>query len=163
VTCHNRRRARRPDLIARAVHWRMELGIATGGALLAHFTSIEFAGVLGGTAGILVVGVPPIRCAAIRAYQLVALPHRVRRALGEAGAVDSNGKLPWVLYARSAGPNVIWVEIKLRAGVTYDDLYLAMPNIRTACAALDARAFLHAGRSDRARVILLKPRWGLFG
>jgi hypothetical protein len=160
MTCHHRR-AHRPDLIARAVHCRIELGIATGGALLGHFTSFELVGVLSGTAGVLVVTVPAIRGAAVRAYQLVALPHRVRKALAEAGAVDSNGNLPWVLYARSAGPNAIWIEIKLRAGVTYEDLYWAVPNIQTACAALDARVFLHAGRSDRARVILLKPRWGL--
>jgi hypothetical protein len=155
------RRPRRPGFTAVAVRWRIELATATGAALLVHFTGPTFAGMVATAAAAAAVVAPPVREAAVRAYQLVALPHRVRKALAEAGTVDSNGNLPWILYARSAGPNAIRVEIKLRAGVTYDDLYFAAPDIRTACAALDARVFLHAYRSDRARVFLIRPRWGL--
>jgi hypothetical protein len=156
-----RRRPRRPGFTVVALRWRIELGVVLAAALLVDFAGLPAAGLMATAGGAAVAVVPPVRGATVRAYQLVALPHRVRKALAEAGAVDSNGHLPWILYARSAGPHVIQVEIKLRAGVTFEDLYFALPNIRTACAALDARVFPHAHRPDRARLFLVRPRWGL--
>jgi hypothetical protein len=156
-----RRRPRRPALVAVAVRWRIELAATAGTALLVHVISPTVAGLVITAATAAVVAVPPVRGAAVRAYQLVALPHRVRKGLAEGGAVDSKGHLPWVLHARSAGPNAIRVEVKLRAGVTIDDLHEALPNIRTACAAPEARVFLRGCRPDRAAVFLIRPRWGL--
>jgi hypothetical protein len=156
------RRPRRPGLIARAIHWRIELAIAASTGLLAHFTGPTFVCLLATAAIAVVATVPVIRQATVRAFHLIALPHRVRTALAQAGAVDLDGRLPWVLWARSAGPNVVRVEVQLRAGVTFADLYDAIPNVGTACATLDARVFQRVCRCDRASVFLVKPRWGLW-
>ncbi len=157
------RHPRRPGLIRRAVHWRIELAIAVGTALLIHFTGLAFVCLLATAVIAVVATVHAVREAAVRAFYLIALPHRIRTALAQAGAIDLDGRLPMVLWARSAGPNVVRVEVQLRAGVTFDDLCNAMPNVGTACATVDARVFQRLCRCDRASLFLIRPRWGLWG
>jgi hypothetical protein len=153
---------RRPGLFAWLLRCRVELATITSGSLLAHLAGPAVIGLLMATAGILVAAVPAVRHRATRAYQLVVLPHRVRSALTEAGAVDRRGRLPWVLWALPAGPNAVRVEVKLRAGVTFEDLYDATSNLEVACAARAVVVGLHDRRPDRARIILIHPRWGLW-
>src|SRR4051812_39743067 len=112
---------RRPGLVRCAVQWRIELATAVGVALLVHFAGPTFACLLTIAVIAVVTTAPPVRQAVVRPFHLVVLPHRVRTALAQAGAVDLDGRLPWVLWARSAGPNVIRVEVQLRAGVTFED------------------------------------------
>jgi hypothetical protein len=153
---------RRPGLLAWLVRCRVELAAITSGSLLAHVVDPAVIGLLMATAGILVASVPAARHRATRAYQLVLLPHRVRSALAEAGAVDRRGRLPWVLWALPAGPNAARVEVKLRAGVTFEDLHGAVSNLGVACAAQEVKVFLHKRRPDRARIFLIRPHWGLW-
>jgi hypothetical protein len=131
------------------------------GALVVDATSPFTGSVLAVAAGILIAAVPGVRRLATRLFQLVVLPHRMRTALGEAGAVDLRGRLPWVLWARSAGSNVVLVELKLRAGVTFEDIHHAVPHIRTACAAPEVRILMRR-RPDRLAVALIRPHWGLW-
>ena len=156
------RRPRRPGLLRRLVRCRTEVAIIASGSSFAHVAGPEAVGISAAATGILIAAVPSIRHRASRVHQLVAIPHRVRSALGEAGAVNRRGLLPWVLWALPMGPNAVRVEVKLRAGVTFEDLYYAVPNLQTACAAGDVRIFLHKRRPDRATIILIRPRWGLW-
>jgi hypothetical protein len=159
--CDHRRRPRRPGLIRRAVYWRVELASATVGGSLIHYTGPVVVELLAATTGLVIATFPPAREVAVRCFHLVALPHRVRTALAQAGAVDLDGRLPWVLWARSAGPNAVWVEVKLRPGVTYSAVCRAIPHIEIACVSPEVFAFRHTLRSDRVRVFLIRPRWGL--
>lgn len=153
----------RPGLLALAIRWRIELvGVVTV-ALVWRFTSGFALTVLTVAIAIVVATVPPVRQAAARGWQLVVLPHRVRTALAEAGVVDRRGRLPWVLWALSAGENVVRVEVKLRAGITFEDVYLATPHLRTACASPEVRVLLRPRRPDRVTILLVRPRWGLLG
>jgi hypothetical protein len=159
MTADDHRSWRRwPGLLAVVVRWRIEVTAVTAIGLLWHLAGGFFVGTLAVTTAILTATVPAIRQAAVRSWQLVTLPHRVRTALAQAGAVDRDGRLPWVLWARSAGPNVVMVEVKLRPGVTFDDLSLARPHIAVACAAAEVVVLVRRCRPDRAVVCLVRPR-----
>jgi hypothetical protein len=155
------RRRHRPGFIARAIQWRVEVVAASSLGVLVAFVNHVVVYAIAGTAAILIVSVPHLRRAAVRAWLLVVLPHRVRSGLAQSSAVDLDGRPPWVLWASSAGPNVIKVEVKLRSGITADDLFRATGYIAGACAAPEVRVFLHEHRPDRASVFLVRPRWGL--
>jgi len=155
------RRPRRVGLVRWLIRGRVEVTTVAAGAFVVEQAGSTTATVLAAGAGILVAAVPGVRWWATRVFQLVALPHRVRSALGEAGAFDLRGRLPWVLWARSAGPNVVLVELKLRAGVTFEDVLHAVPHLRTACAAPEVRVLMRR-RADRLALALVRPRWGLW-
>ncbi|MCO1657268.1 hypothetical protein [Pseudonocardia humida] len=158
---HRSRRPRRVGLVRWLVRGRVELTTVVSGALAVDSAGPWISGLLAAVGGVLIAAVPGVRHGVIRAYQLVVLPHRVRSALTEACAVDLRGRLPWVLWALPAGPYAVLVEVKLRAGVTFEDLYDAVPNIRTACAAPEVRVLMRR-RPDRLAVLLIRPRWGLW-
>lgn len=155
--------AHRPSLLALALRWRVELVGVLVIALVWRFTGGLTLTALTIAGAIVLATVPPVRQVAARGWQLVALPHRVRTALAEAGAVDRHGRLPWVLWAASAGPNVVRVEVKLRAGVVFEDIYLSIPHLSTACASPEVRVLLRSRRPDRVTILLVRPRWGLCG
>lgn len=155
------RRRYRPGFIVRGICWRLELAAASTLALLAYSVNHTVVLVLAGTAAILTASVPVLRRVAVRAWQLVVLPHRVRSGLAQSCAVDLDGRPPWVLWACSAGPHVVRVEVKLRSGIPAEELFLAVPHVAGACAAPEVRVFLHEHRPDRVSVFLVRPRWGL--
>ena len=155
------RRHRWPGLLPVIVRWRVEVAVVAAVGLLWHLTGALVLAVVAATAAILIAAVPVVRYAAVRSWQLVALTHRVRAALVSAGVEDRYGRLPWVLWASSAGPDVVLVEVKLRPGVTFDDLYLARPHLAVACAAAEVQVLMRRSRPDRVVVLLVQPRWGL--
>jgi hypothetical protein len=154
---------RRPGLAAVAVRWRVELAAGAALGTTWHFAGSTVIAAVIAAAVLVVATVPPVRQFTARGWQLVVLPHRVRAALAEAGAVDRLGRLPWVLWALSAGENVVRVEVKLRAGVAFEDVYFAAPYLRSACASPEVRVLLRPRRPDRVTVLLVRPRWGLLG
>lgn len=154
---------RRPSLAAVALRWRVELAATAGLGTAWHYAGSAVVVIVLVVAVLVVATVPPARQVAARGWQLVVLPHRVRAGLAEVDAVDRHGRLPWVLWARSAGENVVRVEVKLRAGVTFEDVYLAIPNLAAACASPEVRVLLRPRRPDRVTILLVRPRWGLFG
>jgi hypothetical protein len=151
---------RRPGLGAVAVRWRVEITLLAVLLLTWHYlggrllTAVLAATVLAAAA------VPAVRPTLVRAWQLLVVPHRVRAALVQAGVTDRAGRPPWILFAASAGP-AVRVELRLRAGVTVDDLRDAQSLLEAACGASAVQVMRHPQRSNRAALAVHDPMWGL--
>jgi hypothetical protein len=151
---------RRPGLLAVLVRWRVEV-------LLAGLAGAVWR--LGGGRGVvllvvapmlLCVLVPAVRGHPVSAWQLVAVPHRVRAAFVQAGVATRRGHLPWVFGARPAG-DAVRVAVGLRSGITTADLVDAVPVIISACGAASVEIVPRPGRPDRATVVVVRPRRGI--
>jgi hypothetical protein len=151
--------------VAVLVRWRVEVLLCCGVTALWHYGGIVAMGLLGAALATLValaVVEPGIRAVLVTASQMVLVPHRVRSGLAQAGVTDRRGRLPWILLARPSGPALL-VHLWLRSGTTIGDLRDAAPLISTACGAAHVEIQQLSPRNDRARLYILRPRWGLLG
>jgi hypothetical protein len=152
---------RRPGALVVLVRWRLELAVVVGVTGALWLAGGVVAATVVAALLALAATTPVVRRGLVRGWQLVVLPHRVRSALVQAGVTTRGGYLPWILWARSAGPNVVRVELKLLSGITVQEIRRAAPVIAGACAAVEVWVFTRAYRPDRATVLLLLPRWGM--
>ncbi len=150
---------RKPNIFDLVVRWRVEIVLA----VLAVATWLQVGGrntaIAGGITLASVLLVAPLRHLAVRCWELLISPHRVRAGLVQAGVADRRGALPWVLWAVPMG-GAIRVDLVLRAGTTVEDVRGASPVIAGACGAAHIDVVERPGRPDRVSVILLRPRWG---
>jgi hypothetical protein len=135
----------RPGPFGLAWHWRYELGLVTGLAVVGLAS-----GYVIGAAWLIVTAViglalltgglawPASRRRLIARAWCVVTPHRVRTGCAHAWVQTRNGRLPTVLYTTPAafGERVtLWC----RAGITAADLEAARDILRSACWASDVR------------------------
>ena len=152
---------RRPGLATRLLWWRIELLLALLIGALWHYAGPRVVELLAGVLALVLATTPTGRAAAVRVWQLLAVPHRVRAALVQAGVASRQGRLPWLFHARTTGGNVV-VSVGLRSGTTLRDLRDAVPVIRGACGAVHVEIVSRPGRPDRATVVVVHPRRGLW-
>jgi hypothetical protein len=150
----------RPGLVAIIVRWRIEIALlalvwaswrSTGPLVMAF---VFLGSVLAAAT------MPTVRHLLVRVWQLLVVPHRVRTALVQAGVGDRAGRLPWILWAESAGRSVR-VEVQLRAGIVVDDLVGASSVIAGACGASEVAVLPHPYRANRAALEVGCPMWGV--
>ena len=98
---------------------------------------------------------------AVVAWQVLAVPHRVRAACVQAGVTSRQGRLPWIFWARPVGDAVL-VSVGHRSGTTVGDLRDAAPVVRGACGAGHVDVVSSPARPDRAVVVVVRPRRGLW-
>jgi hypothetical protein len=151
---------RRPGLLEIAVRWRLELLAAAAIAGIWSQVGTAVIGVVAAVALVVVATVPAARQIAMRSWEVVVVPHRVRSALLHAGVADRHGRLPWVLWAVPAG-SIVRVDLGLRAGIIPDDVAGAAPVIATACGAAQVAVIRIPHRPDRVTLLIARPRWGL--
>ena len=147
----------RPGILARLWHWRYELGLVTGLAVVALA-----GGNLLGAAWLIAIAAtglavlsaallwPPSRQRLLARAWCVITPHRVRTGCAHAWVQTRDGRLPVVLYTTAAdfGERV---TLLCRAGITAADLEAARDILRTACWASDVRVVT----SERYRYIVV--------
>jgi hypothetical protein len=153
---------RKPNLIMVLARWRVEIPLgAAAVAVLQTLGPLPFALVVGASA----VGIAmssTVRRGALTVWQTVVVPHRVRSALVHAGVANLDGRLPWLLYSRPAGMELIRVEVWLRSGIVTAHVRGAADDIATACGARTVEVIEHSLRPDRVTVIVAHARWGTF-
>ena len=135
----------RPGILARAWHWRYELGLVTGLATVAlaggYLLGAAWLIAIAGTGLALLTAAlvwPPSRRRLIVRVWCVITPHRVRTGCTHAWVQTRDGRLPVVLYTTPAefGERVtLWC----RAGITAGGLEAARDVLRAACWASDVR------------------------
>jgi hypothetical protein len=135
----------RPGPIAWMWHWRYEIGLTAGLALVgvASGDKLGAAGLIAITAAGLALLVaaliwPPARKRLIARAWCVITPHRVRTGCRRASVRTADGRPPKILYTTPAafGERVtLWCP----AGITYGDFGAARAALRAACWASDAR------------------------
>jgi hypothetical protein len=152
---------RRPGPLMIMVWWRVELVVAGAVGTLAYHADALAAEIVGGSLLVLATTLPAGRATAVRTWQLLAVPHRLRSAFVEAGVASRAGRLPWIFWARPVGGAVV-VAVGLRSGITVGDLRAAVPLIRSACGAAQVDVVAHPERAHRATVVVVRPRRGLF-
>lgn len=149
----------RPGIFGLGWHWRYELGLVTGLAVVvlasgytlgaAWLIAIAAIGLAGLAAGL---AWPPSRRRLIARAWCVITPHRVRTGCRHAWVQTRDGRLPVVLYTTPAafGERVtLWC----RAGITAGDLEAARDVLRVACWASDVRVVASA---RYAQVVVLE-------
>ena len=152
---------RRPSLAALIIWWRVEVCLALGVGALWHYGGSRVVQLLVGVLALVAATTPAGRAAAVRVWQVLAVPHRVRAAFVQAGVTSRQGRLPWIFYARPVGDAVL-VSVGLRSGITLRDLRGAAPVILGACGAAQVDVVSRPGRPDRAVVVVVRPRRGLW-
>jgi hypothetical protein len=150
---------RPPTVLDILIRWRVEIATAVGIGFTVEGLGTTVSGLLGCTVALLAAFVPPVRRVFVRLLLPVVVTHRVRVALVESGVTSRNGKLPWLVFARSHG-QVVMVHVWLRGGTTWEDLDRAIPVIRSACGAVDVQVARFSARHDRAVIMVARPRWG---
>jgi len=140
----------RPGPLAWLWHWRYEIGLAAGLALveLASDTKLGVAGLIAITAtglALLVAALvwPPSRKRLIARAWCVITPHRVRTGCMHAWIQTRDGRLPTILFTTTAyfGERVtLWCH----PGITAGDLEAASDILSTACWASDVRVMTSA-------------------
>jgi hypothetical protein len=135
----------RPGPLAWLWHWRYELGLITGLAVVGLASGYELGAAwliaIAATGLALLVGTlvwPPSRRRLIARAWCVITPHRVRTGCTHAWIQTRDGRLPTVLYTTAAdfGERVtLWCH----AGITAADLEAASDILRGACWASDVR------------------------
>jgi hypothetical protein len=151
---------RRPDPLAVAIRWRIELLVllAVAGAWYTLGSTAVTAAVL--VLGCLVAAVRPVRSLARGHLQSVIVMHRVRSGLVQGMVVARCGRLPWVVGAHPLGDDAVRVTLWLRSGTTARDVKRALPVITVACGAAHVELVHHAVRQDRVTLLVRRPRWG---
>ena len=140
----------RPGILGLIWHWRYELslsaglavvalasGYALGAAWLVAIAAIGLVVLAGGLA------CPPSRRRLIARAWCVITSHRVRAGCRHARVRTRDGRLPIILYTTPAafGERVtLWC----RAGITHGDLEAARDVLRAACRARDVRVVVSA-------------------
>jgi hypothetical protein len=152
---------RRPGLVAVVVRWRVEVLLALGVAVLLLNGNVRVLELVAGATAVGLAATAAGRAAAVVAFQVLVVPHRVRAAFVQAGVASRQGHLPWIFYARPAGDAVL-VSVGLRAGITLRDLRDAVPVVLGACGASQVEVVSRPGRPDRATILVVRPRRGLW-
>lgn len=152
---------RRPGLTTLLLWWRVEVLLALGAGVLWHYGGPRIVGLLAAVAVLVLTTSATGRAVAMAVWQLLAVPHRVRTAFVQAGVTSRQGRLPWIFYARPSGDGVE-VSVGLRSGITLRDLCGAVPVIRGACGATYVEIVSRPGRPDRAVIVVVRPRRGLW-
>jgi hypothetical protein len=154
---------RRPGLLAILVRWRVEILLLC--ALVSAWNAFGTRVIVIVVSMLLVVAAvyPPVRRAALLAWHLLAVPHRVRSAFVQAGVASRQGYLPWLFVASPAGIASVSVYVGLPSGTTVRDVREAVPVILTACGAERVEVNAHQTRADRLTVVVVRPQWGLLG
>lgn len=139
------RTAARPGIIALAWHWRYELCLITGLAVvgLASGYALGAAWLIAIAAtGLAILAAatawPPARKRIIARAWCVITPHRIRTGCMHAWVQTRDGRLPTVLYTRLT-PFGERVTMWCRAGITAADLEAARDILCAACWASDVR------------------------
>jgi hypothetical protein len=135
----------RPGPLAWLWHWRYELGLTAGLAVVLLASGYALGAVwliaIAATGLALLVAAlvwPPSRRRLIARAWCVITPHRVRTGCTHAWIQTRDGRLPTILYTTAAdfGERVtLWCH----AGITAADLDAASDILRTACWASDVR------------------------
>lgn len=99
---------RRAGLGAILVRWRVEVLLALGAGALGLYGDLRVVALLAGATALVSATTATGRAAAVRLWQLLAVPHRVRSAFAEAGVTSRQGRLPWIFYARPAPSATQW-------------------------------------------------------
>lgn len=152
---------RRPGLAAVIVRWRVEILLALGVVGLWQVAGARVVELLAAVCAAALLCTAPGRVLAVVAWQVLAVPHRVRAACVQAGVTSRQGRLPWIFWARPVGDAVL-VSVGLRSGTTVDDLRDAAPVVRGACGARHVDVVSSPARPDRAVVVVVRPRRGLW-
>ena len=150
---------RRPNLLDVLVRWRIEIMLAVLGVAAWHYIGGRTIAITGVITLASVTTIASVRQLAVRCWELLITPHRVRAGLVQAGVTDRRGALPWVLWAVPIG-SAVRVDLILRAGTTVNDTIKAAPVIAGACGAANIEVGQRPGRPDRVSLIILRPRWG---
>ena len=150
---------RNPNILDFLVRWRVEIVLGILAVTAWHYLGGRTIAIAGAISLASVIALHPVRQLAVRCWELLISPHRVRAGLVQAGVADRRGALPWVLWAVPIG-RAVRVDLILRAGTTVEDVFRATPVIAGACGAADIEVAQRPGRPDRVSVILLRPRWG---
>jgi hypothetical protein len=150
---------RRPTVFDVLIRWRVEIVALAAVGFAIRGLGATLSCLLAFLVAAVIATVPAVRQAALGLALAVVVPHRVRSALVQSGVANRDGKLPWLVFARTYG-EVVVVHVWLRAGVTWEDLDRAVPVIRGACGAVDVQVARSAARYDRAVVMVARPRWG---
>jgi hypothetical protein len=135
----------RPGPLARLWHWRYELGLTAGLAMVGLASGYELGAAwliaIAATGLALLAGAlawPPSRKRLITRAWCVITPHRVRTGCMHAWIQTRDGRLPTILYTTAAdfGERVtLWCH----PGITAADLEAASDILRGACWASDVR------------------------
>ncbi len=152
---------RRPGLATRLLWWRVEVLLALAVGALWFFAGHRVVELVAGVAVLALATTAAGRAVALRIWQLLAVPHRVRAAFVEAGVTSRQGRLPWIFHAHPVGDDVV-VSVGLRSGITLRDLREAVPVILGACGAAHVEIVSRPGRPDRVTVVVVRPRRGLW-
>lgn len=150
---------RKPNIVDVLVRWRVEIVLAVLAVAAWHYIGGRTIAIVGAISLASVMALHPVRQLAVRCWELLIAPHRVRAGLVQAGVADRRGALPWVLWAAPIG-GAVRVDLILRAGTTVEDARRASPVIAGACGAAHIDVVERPDRPDRVSVILLRPRWG---
>ena len=152
---------RRPGPLAVLVRWRVEILLVVAVAAVWYLAGGVTVGILVAVVASLVLTIPTARPGALLVWQLLAVPHRVRAAFVQAGVATRSGYLPWVFWARPDG-QAVRVAVGLRSGIAVRDLREAVPVIQSACGATEVEIVPSPDRADRAAVVVVRPRRGLW-
>jgi hypothetical protein len=143
------------------VRWRVEILLLMAVAAVWYVAGGVTVGILAAVIASLVLAIPTLRPVAIVGWQLLAVPHRVRAAFVQAGVATRSGYLPWVFWARPDG-QAVRVAVGLRSGIAVRDLREATPVIVSACGAAQVEIVPGPDRADRASVVVIRPRRGVW-
>jgi hypothetical protein len=140
----------RPGLLGRLWHWRYEVGLVTGLAVVVLASgyalgAIWLIAIVATGLALLTASLSwaPSRQRLIARAWCVITPHRVRTGCAHSWVQSRDGRLPTVLYTTPANFGervVLWC----RAGITAADLVAARDILRSACWASDVRVVANA-------------------
>jgi hypothetical protein len=152
---------RRPGLVAIVVRWRVEVLLVLAVGAMWQLGGGRVVELLAGVTALGLAATATGRAVAVVAWQLLAVPHRVRSAFVQAGVASRQGRLPLIFWVRPDGAAVV-VSAGLRSGITVRDLRDAVPVILGACGATHVEIVPRPSRPDRVTVVVVRPRRGLW-
>src|SRR4051812_44982285 len=90
---------RRPNIFDILLRWRVEVVLVALAVAAWHHIGARAIAIGGAITLVSVLLIAPVRHLAVRCWELLISPHRVRAGLVQSGVADRSGALPWVLWA----------------------------------------------------------------